>query len=109
MSQGAIYIVTQSAKYLNLLYFSAASLKRAMPGLHVTAFSQFPVDCSSIDNVVRVTGTDDGFYDKTRLMKESPYEQTLFIDADTCVVEPISELFGHYSMTTDTNVPKRAN
>ena len=35
----------------------------------------------------------DGFYDKTNLMRQSPYDRTLFIDADTYVVDPVSELF----------------
>jgi len=90
---GAIYIITQDPKYLGLLHTSAASLKRAMPHLPITLFSQFPVETPYFDNVVPVTPTVDGFYDKTRLMRETPYERTLFIDADTYVVEAVSELF----------------
>ena len=35
----------------------------------------------------------DGFYDKTRLIRESPYDQTIFVDADIYVAEPFPELF----------------
>ncbi|MFY9558883.1 MAG: hypothetical protein WAQ52_01495 [Terriglobales bacterium] len=93
MSQGAIYIITQDSRYLGLLLTSAASLKRAMPELPITVFSQFPVESPFFERVVRVEPTQDGFYDKTQFMRESPYDRTLFIDADTYVVEPISELF----------------
>src|SRR5262249_5817221 len=80
-------------RYVRLLLTSAESLKRQMPQLPITVFSQFPVESSLFDKVVRVQPTQDGFFDKTRLMRESPYERTLFIDADTYVVEPIPDLF----------------
>jgi hypothetical protein len=93
MTQGAIYIVTQDERYLNLLRASAESLKRAMPGLPVTVFSQFPVAGPHFDEVRIVKAAGDGFYDKARLMLQSPYQQTIFIDADIYVAQPFSELF----------------
>lgn len=93
MLQGAIYIITQDPRYVGLLLGSAASLKRAMPELPITVFSQFPVESALFEKVVRVEPTQDGFFDKTRLMCQSPYDRTLFIDADIYVVEPIPELF----------------
>jgi hypothetical protein len=42
---------------------------------------------------VRVEPSRDGFYDKSKLIRDSPYERTLFIDADTLVLEPVRELF----------------
>ncbi len=93
MSQGAIYVVTQDQRYLNLLRASAESLKKAMPGLPITVFSQFPVEGPHFDEVRKVEAASDGFYDKARLMLQSPYQQTIFIDADIYVVRPFSELF----------------
>jgi hypothetical protein len=93
MSQGAIYIITQDPRYVEMLLTSAASLRRAMPQLPITVFSQFPVESPLFEKVVRVEPTQDGFFDKTRLMRESPYDRTLFIDADIYVAEPIPELF----------------
>jgi len=93
MSIGAIYIITQDPRYVDLLLSSAASLKRAMPDLPITVFSQFPVNGPYFDKIVSVTPTQDGFYDKSRLILQSPYDRTLFIDADTYVLEPVSELF----------------
>src|SRR5882672_1838286 len=93
MSQGAIYIITQDPRYVGLLLASAASLKRVMPELPITVFSQFPVESPLFETIVRVERTQDGFFDKTRLMRESPYDRTLFIDADIHVAEPFSELF----------------
>ena len=93
MSRGAVYIITQDPRYVDLLLTSAASLKRAMPDLPITVFSQFAVDSPFFERVVPVEPTQDGFYDKSRLIQNSPYERTLFIDADTYVVEPVPELF----------------
>jgi hypothetical protein len=93
MSSGAVYIITQDQRYVNLLLSSAASLKRAMPELPITVFSQFPVSNEHFERVVPVEPTGDGFYDKTKLIRQMPYDRTLFIDADTYIVEPVPELF----------------
>jgi hypothetical protein len=90
---GALYIITQDPRYVDLLLTSAASLKKAMPELPITAFSQFPVESGLFESVVRVEPSKDGFYDKSKLIQNSPYERTLFIDADTFVLEPVPELF----------------
>lgn len=93
MSTGAVYIITQDPRYVDMLLTAATSLKRAMPELPITAFSQFPVESSLFENVIRVEPTADGFYDKCSFVRNSPYDRTLLIDADTYVLEPISELF----------------
>ena len=93
MTTGAIYILTQNARYLPLALESLATVKRAMPHLPVTFLSQFPVSSPLIDRVIPVAPSHDGFYDKTRLMRESPYDRTLFIDADIYAVKPFPEMF----------------
>lgn len=93
MSYGAVYIITQDPRYVNLLLTSAASLKRAMPDVPITVFSQFPVSSEYFERVIPVEPTQEGFYDKTTLIRQMPYARTLFIDADTYVVEPVPELF----------------
>jgi hypothetical protein len=93
MGIGAIYIVTQDSRYAGLLLNSAASLKRVMPDLPITVFSQFPIESPNFERVIRVEGSQDGFYDKTRFIQDTPYERTLFVDADVYVIEPVPELF----------------
>jgi hypothetical protein len=93
MANGALYIITQDPRYVGLLLGSASSLKRAMPDLPITVCSQFPVESELFERVIRVEPSRDGFYDKARLVQNSPYERTLLIDADTYVVEPVPELF----------------
>jgi hypothetical protein len=93
MSQGAIYIVTQDPRYVALLQSSAERLKQMMPELPITVFSQFPVSSPCFERVIPVEPSSDGFYDKTRLIRESPYERTIFVDADIYVAQPFPELF----------------
>lgn len=92
MSTGAIYVVTQDERYLNLLRTSAESVKHEMPDLPITVFSQFPVQHEAFEKVVLVKPAGDGFYDKARLMLESPYERTIFLDADIYAAQPFPEL-----------------
>ena len=54
MSNGAIYIITQHQRYIDLLLTSATSLKHAMPDLPITVFSQFPVESPLFDDVIAV-------------------------------------------------------
>ena len=93
MTRGAIYIITRDAVYLNLLRASVESLKRVMPDLPVTVFSEFPADGPF--NVARIPPApgSDGFFDKARLIAESPYERTIFLDTDIYVAQPFDELF----------------
>jgi hypothetical protein len=93
MSNGALYIITQDPRYVDMMLTSAASLKQAMPDLPITAISQFPVESPLFEKVVRVQSSADGFYDKCNLIRNSPYERTLFIDADCYVLGAVPELF----------------
>lgn len=93
MKIGAIYIITQDSRYTEMLLNSAASLKRVMPDLPITVFSQFPLESADFERVIRVEGSEDGFYDKTLLMQQTPYERTLFVDADIYLAEQVPELF----------------
>jgi hypothetical protein len=93
MSQGAVYIITHDPRYVGLLLNSAASLKRVMPDLPITVFSQFPLESPLFEKVHVVESSPDGFYDKARLIQSTPYDRTLLIDADTYVLAPVTELF----------------
>jgi hypothetical protein len=93
MSDGAIFIITHDPRYAEMLLVSAASLKRAMPELPIAVFSQFPVESELFEKVIRIEPAGDGFSDKARWMRESPFERTLFLDADTYVLSPVPELF----------------
>ena len=93
VTTGAIYIITHDSRYTRLLLGSAASLKRVMPDLPITVFSQFPIESSLLERVILVEGSQDAFYDKALIMQQTPYKRTLFLDADIQVVDAVPELF----------------
>ena len=59
----------------------------------MTFLSQFPVSSPLVDRVIPVAPARNGFFDKTKLMRESPYDRTLFIDADIYAVKAFPEMF----------------
>lgn len=114
MRQGVIYIAT-GRKYIDEVLKSAASLKAANPSIHVTAFSDEPINSPHIDHTViiegapqcerqpasvsgdsrriQAVGQSKGMLNKVYYMGRSPYERTLFLDSDTYVARDISDLF----------------
>lgn len=96
-TQGIIYVAT-GKKYISRASLSAASLKKHMPGMHVTIFADEDIRDENFDKVVQVTKRIRGsvardFLDKILYIPESPYECTLFLDVDTYVCADITELF----------------
>ena len=92
MSTGVIYIAT-GKRFIDEARNSAASLKRLMPEMRITLFSDEDVGYACFDDVVRITAPKHGFFDKILNMSCSPYVNTLFLDADTYVCRDISEVF----------------
>jgi len=85
MTNGAIYIIIGDPSLQTAFINSAESLKRVMPELAITVFGQFPIESRVFEGVVQVESSGDGFYDKTRFIQPSRYEQKLFVDADTYI------------------------
>jgi hypothetical protein len=92
MDQGVIYIA-MGEKYRRESAVSAKQLREYMD-VHVTMFSDQPVDNHVFDDVRVVDDPAYGFEDKIQYIRRSPYEKTLFLDTDTYVCRQIDELFG---------------
>jgi hypothetical protein len=94
ITRGVIYVAF-GQKYVSEALVSAASLKRHMPELPVTLFSDADIACPDVDQVVRAQPDDSlpGCAAKIRHVAASPYEQTLFLDTDTYVCGDLGELF----------------
>ncbi len=91
-TKGVIYIAT-GEKCVNEALVSAASLKRYMPDLPVTLFSDIHIASEYINNVVSIKEPTNTFEDKIRNIYKSPYDYTLYLDADTYICDDFSELF----------------
>lgn len=101
--QGVLYCATgpKTASLFHVI-FSAASLREHYDG-PITLVTDLPDSstgepCAALDIDVRRVSLDcDGPYRsrylKTQLAQLTPYDRTLFLDADTLIMRPIDELF----------------
>ncbi len=97
MSKGIIYIVA-GQKYIDEACQSASSVKRYMPELPITIFSDHPVESKCFDNCIILennyyTKNSYNFLDKVINIARSPYDYTLYLDSDTYICADISEMF----------------
>lgn len=90
-TQGVIYITVGEA-YTRQALQSAASVKQHNPGLPVYLFTdQFNIDCPHIDEVGSIAAPHNR--SKIDYIHKTPFERTLYLDADTRVVSGILHLF----------------
>ena len=89
--QGIIYVAT-GEKFVELAAISANSLKSFCPNLPIHIFTDCDVaSYSCFDGSTRIA--DPHFRSKVDYIFETPYQKTLFLDADTRVCEDISDVF----------------
>ncbi len=89
-TQGVIY-VAEGADYADLACQSAESLRRVAPDLPICLFtdqSRLPFDFDAQKTIP--PGCTRA---KIAAMAHSPFEQTLFLDCDTLVLNPLGDLF----------------
>ena len=90
------YKFNADKKLLNLEFeHSVRTLKEHHPDIPVTLFTNYDELASNspeVDNVLEVE-SDWGFLPKVSGLNFSPYKKTVFLDCDTQVNQPISELF----------------
>ena len=82
MDRGVIYVATGPA-YVAEALVSAASVKRHMPDLPITLYTDRSVTSPHVDEVVRFDA--DGYFSRIPRLASSPYERRLFLDSDTYV------------------------
>lgn len=94
MQNGVVYIAfdkDRKANRIKELEYSTKSIKRIHPNLHITLFTDKDPKIKYIDNVKIVS------IESTRVKQiylyESPYDNTLYIDTDTAIVNPILDMF----------------
>jgi len=91
MKNGVVYIVFGD-KYLKKFNFSVKTLKKIHPNLHVTLFTDKHIENKHVDDIriINVSGTRIKQYH----LYDSPYENTLYIDATSGIVGSIIDIFG---------------
>jgi hypothetical protein len=89
---GVIYVAS-GPDYRDLAIASARSLRKVEPGLAADLYTDLPeaVPAGLFDMVHRIARPEPR--SKLSCMAESRFERTLFLDADTLVMNPIGDLF----------------
>jgi hypothetical protein len=82
---------------LRMARMSAISLKEMHPSMHITLHTNLPTEASDLmlfDDIKTTSGTLGNLWAyKHKCLEESPYDRTLHIDADTYIMDEISEVF----------------
>ena len=90
---GILYIAT-GQKYVDEAVQSAKYARQIMPETSIAIFldDQSHIRDHIFDRVNQIDNPQFSFIDKVTFLQESPFENTLFLDTDTLVIEPIYEL-----------------
>jgi hypothetical protein len=97
--EGIIYVTVGAPLYARWCLFSAASARRACPDVGITVFTDsWPRKLARpaegvIDRFIPVERGAHPLKLKVTCMKRSPYDRTLYLDADTYVRKPVDEIF----------------
>jgi hypothetical protein len=91
--RGLIYVATRAEAYVQQAAISARSVKAVTADLPVVLFTDQPAPDATFDAVVSIESCGDGYRDKLLCMSQTPFEQTLFLDADTYVVGDLQDLY----------------
>lgn len=81
------------AKYIAEAVLSAGSVRKAMPGIPITLFSDMKPETDVFDQIIPVEGGGHGRPAKIRSMADSPYDYTLFLDSDTWMCQSCADIF----------------
>jgi hypothetical protein len=91
-NRGVLYVVVGGRElYTGAVIRSATSLRRVMPDVSIAVASDTTID-GPFDQHIAIQETD-GFRAKILGMRQTPFEQTVFLDADTFVLADIGDVF----------------
>tara|TARA_B100000287_G_scaffold392158_1_gene404338 strand:- start:173 stop:919 length:747 start_codon:yes stop_codon:yes gene_type:complete len=89
-NRGILYIAF-GENFIKELVFSAESVKKHNPNLHITAYVDQPIKSEFVDKFVIIKAKH--LRPKVDFISLTPYEQTLFLDTDTVVDYNIEDMF----------------
>lgn len=107
--RGVLYCATSNSVYLEAALISAIALRQLEPNIPITLLCDHPIikllPLSDYGITPRYIEANELNYHssfssreiKTRLLTFSPYQETLFLDADILPLKPISELWDYLS------------
>jgi len=88
-----IFYVATGEKFLAEALKSVKSLKKQLPNVHVTLYSDKACDSGHFDRNVIISASKFSSQDKVECFQQVDYDKAVFLDTDTYVVEDISDMF----------------
>lgn len=89
---GVLYVATGD-EYVTAATNSARSFKNSMPEIPVAIATDASSNLNIFDQIIHLENPEYDYVDKINGMLKSPFERTVFLDADTHVNAPFPELF----------------
>jgi hypothetical protein len=89
--RGILFIAT-GPSYLTEAVGAARSVREAWPGIPLALITDVPPPPDCFDHI-ELVAAERSSRDKPSLIGRSPFEQTIFLDADTYCCAPLTELF----------------
>ncbi len=89
---GIVYVST-GANYVAEAVASAEQVRRVMPDISITLFTDQPFENPLFENVVVLQTLRRENADKILGIQHSPYERTLYIDSDIYIIDDLSDIF----------------
>jgi hypothetical protein len=118
MKRGFFYIAT-GHRFLDEACASARRVRELMPGLALAIASDVEPEGGLFDRWIPIENPTGTFADKIAPLAQTPFEETVFLDTDTYLCEPVPELFellsrcdialAHAPMRVTGNVPVPAS
>jgi lipopolysaccharide biosynthesis glycosyltransferase len=96
LKKGVIYFVNGSDKHFPECLYSLKTLRKYHPKLPVTLFSTTEVTElyeKQFNSIIRINDSASPFKLKVKAMMNSPYEKTLYLDADTAIKGALHEIW----------------
>lgn len=93
--RGVFYVATGQRCCLEAL-LNAKRCRLADPGLAITIQTDLPDQpglSDVFDSVIVKPSPDHSYRDKVSSLARLPYDETLFLDSDACLIEPAADLF----------------
>lgn len=90
MDRGILYIAT-GKNFTRELLLSAESVKKHNPGIHISAFVDYPIESEFVDQFYQIDAKH--IRPKVDFIEQTPYEETIFLDTDTIIDYNIMDMF----------------
>lgn len=92
-SSRAILYCVSDEKYISEYLISAATVRQYMPSIPIVVYTNATSSLDFADKVLPLSQVQNNFTDKVLAISEVPYDEVLFLDADTFVADDVTELF----------------